>query len=210
MILIFAFVTRIKALDEDTGFCTTEKEACQEDTEEEKQKYEKIKWTDDKDYKIRKALDEADDEIVGNPTKAEELFHKVLAEHPQSGRANYALARTYQIMIWRSNSTEEKLDLCANTKSILRRTLSWPSVSDYIKTASAHLLLSVAEKDCFESKAEAIEALKQIRDMEPDSRYAVVLCHDLFLEERYEEAEEQIDDILSRNPEHFLLNLLKV
>ena len=195
--------------DENAGFCTTEKEACDGDTDEEKQKYEKIKWTDDKDYLIRDILDKADDEIVPNPTLAVDMFTEILKDHPQSGRGNYAIARTYQFLIWKTNSTEEKSELCKKTRSVLKDVLSF-DVGEYIKTASAHLLLNIAERDCFDDKNEVIEALKFVNAYEPDGRYAIALCHDLFLEERYEEAVEQIDDVLSRKPVNFLLNLLKV
>ena len=196
--------------EENEGFCTTEKESCDGDTDEEKQNYAKIKWTDDKDYLIREQLDKADDEIVPNPAVAVEMFNEILKDHPQSGRANYALARTYQFLIWKTNTTEEKSDFCKKTKTILRNVLSWSDLSEYLTTASAHLFLTIAEKDCFKSKSEGIEALQYIRAYEPDSRFAVVLCHDLFLEERYDEALEQIEDVLSRKPENFLLNILKV
>eukprot|EP00090_Calanus_glacialis_P034684 TRINITY_DN5853_c0_g1_i1.p1 TRINITY_DN5853_c0_g1~~TRINITY_DN5853_c0_g1_i1.p1 ORF type:complete len:535 (-),score=128.27 TRINITY_DN5853_c0_g1_i1:119-1723(-) len=195
--------------EENEGFCTTEKESCDGDTDEEKQNYAKIKWTDDKDYLIREQLDKADDEIVPNPAVAVEMFNEILKDHPQSGRANYALARTYQFLIWKTNTTEEKSDFCEKTKTILRNVLSWSDLSEYLTTASAHLFLTIAEKDCFKSKSEGIEALQYIRAYEPDSRFAVVLCHDLFLEERYDEALEQIEDVLSRKPENFLLNILK-
>jgi len=191
------------------GFCTTEKEACDGDTEEEKQAYEKIKWTDDRDYLIKEKLDKADDEIVENPTLAVEMFSDILKDNPQSGRANYALARTFQFLIWKTNTTEERADLCDKTKTTLRNILSWTDLSEYLRKASAHLFLNIAEKDCVTSKSEAIEALQFIKEFEPDSRYAEVLCHDLFLEERYDEAVEQIDDFLSRKPNTFMLNILK-
>jgi len=192
----------------DQGFCTTEKESCDGDTEEEKQKYAKIKWTDDNDYLIKDLLDKADDEIVPNPTHAVEMFNNILSDHPQSGRANYALARTLQIKLWKTNNTQEKTELCEKTRMLLRNLMKF-NVTDYVKTASAHLLLNVAERDCFNSKTEVIEALQFITQFEADGRYAVVLCHDLFLEERYKEAMEQIDDILARKPRNFFLNLLK-
>jgi len=191
------------------GFCTAETEACGDDLEEEKQKYEKIKWTDDKDYLIRDLLDKADDNIVEKPDVAVEMFNEILKSHPKSGRANYALARTFQFLIWKTNSTEEKSELCEKTKNILNNVLNWTDLSEYLRKASAHLLLGIAEKDCFNDKSEAINALQYIAQFEPDGRHAEVLCHDLFLEERYDEATKQIDQILQTSPQKFTLNILK-
>merc|ERR1711981_1143544 len=99
-------------------------------------------------------------------------------------------------------------ELCEKSKTILRNILSWTDLSEYLRKASAHLFLGIAEKDCFTAKTEAIEALKYIAEFEPDGRHAEVLCHDLFLEEMYDEATDQIDDILSRKS-HFMLQILK-
>ena len=194
---------------QEEGVCTAENE-CREGEEAAREDYAKRMWTDDRDYLIRDLLDKADEEIVTNPTKAEEMFADILKLNPESGRAKYALTKTYQVLMTRSNNSIETAELCQKAKSMLRQILTAEQVLESLVSASAHLLLKLAERECYESKLGVIEALKHMKKVAPDSRYHTVLCHDLFLEGLYEDAMEEIDEALSKNTTEFLLQILKV
>ena len=100
------------------------------DSEEMKQNYTKIKWTDDYDYNIKDELDAADDTIAKDRQLAIEMFQKILASHPESSRARYAMARVWQIMMIEANTTMERTDYCDKSAASFKLILGAPDVKD--------------------------------------------------------------------------------
>ena len=180
------------------------------DDAEEKDKYEKIKWTDDYDYAIRQKLDQADDMISTDKEKAVSLFTEIISEHPASNRAHYALARTYIAIMNQANKTEERKELCEQAQLNLRTILDKTENLEMIDKSSANLLLRVSETDeCF-SRDDIILSLRVLRRGEEEGRYGTLLGQELLLAGRYQEALEESENILSVKPEEFLVNIIKV
>ena len=64
-----------------------------------KNKYKKLFFTNNYDWKIREELDAADDVIHNDTKKAIELFEDILKRYPESARAQYALIRSKVIPV---------------------------------------------------------------------------------------------------------------
>ena len=64
-----------------------------------KNKYKKLFFTNDYDWKIREELDAADDVIHNDTKKAIALFEDILKRYPESARAQYALIRSKVLLV---------------------------------------------------------------------------------------------------------------
>ena len=202
--------------EEDGGTCSINpEEKCSgmttsPDVAEEKEKYEKIKWTDDYDYAIREKLDLADDTISSDRDKAVRLFTEIISEFPDSNRAHYALARTYLAMMQKANQTEDRKLLCEQAKLNLRTILAKEENLEMMDKSAANLLLHISEdEDCF-SRDDIIQSLGVLRRGEEEGRYGTILCQELLLAARYEEALQESENILRVKPTEFLINIVKV
>ena len=195
----------------EEGVCTDESQSCEVTVSEEdvKKNYTKINWTDDYDYAIREELDAADDTIAEDQDKAAEMFVKIIDDHPQSARAKYSLARTFEIQRSKLNDTSARLELCVKIKDLTKEILKLENLKQAMKMGSAQLLLKLSEEHDCHSRPDMIIALTVFKEHEPEGRHSVVLCQELVFEERYEEALEIIEEILEKKPEEFVLNLLK-
>ena len=138
------------------------------------------------------------------------MFTDILNNHPNSNRAKYALARTWDFLYQKANDTTEKQKYCDTAKDLVKDILAQDNLKENMKMASAHLLLSLSEQAECLSRPDQIRALEVIRTAEPGGRHAVVLCQELFFEGRYDEALDYIHKIHETNPEHFVLILIKV
>ena len=175
-----------------------------------KQNYTKIKWTDDYDYNIKDELDAADDTIAKDRQLAIEMFQKILASHPESSRARYAMARVWQIMMIEANTTEERTDYCDKSASSFKLVLSGRDVKEFLYVSAASHLLQITETSVCTGREDHIRALRVLTAHAPGERYATVLCQEMFLAGQYAEAEAEIEQIVQDKPEEFILNLLKV
>ena len=177
---------------------------------EDKEKYEKIKWTDDYDYAIREKLDVADDMISTDKDKAVSLFTEIISEFPDSNRAHYALARTYIAMTDQSNQTEDKQRLCERAKINLRTNLAKTENLEMIDKSAANLLLHISQTEVCFSREDVIRSLGVLRRGEEEGRYGTILCQELLLAARYQEALQESENILRVKPTEFLMNIIKV
>ena len=213
--LILALSRAEEITEEDGGTCSTSpEEKCSgttnSDVLEEKEKYEKIKWTDDYDFAIREKLDVADDTISSDKAQAVRLFKEIIKEFPESNRAQYALARTYTAMMHETNQTEAKQELCGEAKLYLRTILDKQDNLEMMEKAAANLFLHISEsEECF-SREDIIHSLKVLRRGDEGGRYGTVLCQELMLAGRYQEALEETENILQVKPTEFLMNIIKV
>ena len=180
------------------------------DALEEKEKYEKIKWTDDYDYAIREKLDLADDMISSDKDRAVSLFTEIISQYPASNRAHYALARTYTALMQRANQSEARAELCGQAKFYLRTILDKEDNLEMIDKSAANLFLHISEsEDCF-SPDDVIRSLRVLRKGDEEGRYGTVLCQELLLAGRYQEALQETENILQVKPTEFLMNIIKV
>lgn len=203
------FLGIVQGEDSDGGMCTLDKESCGNE-EELKKNYTKIGWTDDYDYAIREDLDAADDKIAGDQDEAVKMFLQILESHPNSARAKYSLARTYEIQRMNKSDTEERKELCEKLKDQVRKILDdQENLKEAMKMGSAQLLLKMAEDNECHSRPDMIKALRVFHDKDQEGRHSVVLCQELVLHEQYDEAIGVIEQILEKKPQEFFLNILK-
>ena len=216
IVFLIAVLSRAEEItEEDGGTCSTSpEEKCSgvttSDVVEEKEKYEKIKWTDDYDYAIREKLDIADDMISSDKDQAVSLFTEIISEFPDSNRAHYALARTYTALMQQANQTEDRKQLCGQARLYLRSILDKEGNLEMMEKSAANLLLHISEsEECF-SREDIIRSLGVLRRGEEEGRYGTVLCQELLLAGRYQEALEETENILQVKPTAFLMNIVKV
>ena len=219
MVRIIALVISVAALvwaednDVTEGSCSTqEDDKCSEPTDEkdQREKYEKLKWTDDYDYDIREKLDEADDQISFDREKAVSLFQDILSSHPDSNRAHYSLARTYVVMMHEANLTSQKMEYCDLARQNLKIILSKEDNLEVMDNTAANLLLHISETETCFSRDDILESLRVLRRGDPEGRYGCVLCHELLLAGHLQEALDESESILKTKPTEFLLNIIKV
>jgi len=179
-----------------------------EDTE-----YAKLRWTDSEDWDIKEKLDFVDELIVSEPEKAVEEFRSILKNHPRSKRANYALARTCQILLWKTVRSQkpERADLCETAQRHLRIVAGSGEGKPALVAATGSLMLSLAQEECGSSREDVVEALLVILREEEllKTRYPLILIQELFLLGRWNQMDEWLAKAGSNSSTHFLLHLLK-
>ena len=103
-----------------------------------------------------------------------------------------------------------RYDLGEQAKMNLKTILDKKDNMEMIDKSSANLLLRASETEECSSRDDIIISLRVLRRGEEEGRYSVVLCHELLLAARYQEALEESENILSVKPEEFLVNIIKV
>jgi len=204
--------------NEDTGTCSMEKPTCGEPLEDkedkEKKEYKKIQWTNDEDYEVRHSLDKADDILGLQPLEAIEIYEEVLKDHPESPRANYALARSLQVIIMNQTTPEEsKKQMCGRVFELCRKIMDIPKerMAELMRAATVVFMSGMAEGLC-EDRGVGIEATYFKLEDEPEAltvHQQNALVYDLYLESRWDEALTQINNTLTRFNQTIHLLLIK-
>ena len=138
------------------------------------------------------------------------MFQEILADHPDSNRALYSLARTYVIRMHEANQTTEVAENCQLARERLYTILAKEGNLEIMDNSAANLLLHIADSDLCFYHEDLLEALGVLRRPEPEGRYAQVLCHELLMAGHFQRAAEESENILSNKPTEFLLNIIKV
>jgi len=195
----------------DAGEDTSLESECTKKQEEAKEEYLKIKWTNDADFQIREELDEGDSIIAETPEDAAEVFEEILTRFPSSQRARYSLAKTYQVLSWRTNDTREKEDFLNNSVKNIKLLTEVSNLNENIAQATSSLYLQLAENE-FKRKDHGLvlSALKFIVKINPGEAELNYYALETYMGGDMPECEKAVDLILEKfSLAPMLITLLK-
>lgn len=174
--------------------------------------YKKLSYTNDYDWKIRELLDDADDYIVHDPTKAINMFEDILKKYPDSPRAFYSLTRTMEFLNV-TEKTDEELEaihtkVIGNYKNLLQREDKDISLTMLGSCVHQGLLYAI-NKNRTEDKLALMElAFKQKAIFQTD-RYHEIYVEELVMSSYFERAEKALQVALEEFPRNQFFKFMK-